>query len=68
MFPRRSDAKPVDQLSNMRRMMPFVSPRRNDSVFYMFQDIDRAGKLDDVIDSLTYQLSQTENGFNRTLT
>lgn len=46
MFPRRSDAKPVDQLSNMRRMMPFVSPRRNDSVFYMFQDIEVEAALE----------------------
>lgn len=39
MFPWRPDAKPVEKLSTMRRFMPFISPRRNDSVFYMYQDI-----------------------------
>lgn len=40
MLPRRPDGKPVEKLSNMRRMMPMISPRRNDSVFYMYQDIE----------------------------
>ena len=40
MFPWRPDAKPVESLSTMRRFMPFISPRRNDSVFYMYQDIE----------------------------
>jgi hypothetical protein len=34
MFGRRSDATEVKSLSQMRRFMPFISPRRNDSVFY----------------------------------
>jgi hypothetical protein len=40
MFGRRPDAKPVEKLSTMRRFMPYISPRRNDSVFYMFQEIE----------------------------
>lgn len=40
MFPWRPDAKPVEKLSTMRRFMPFISPRRNDSVFYMVQEIE----------------------------
>ena len=39
MFNRRPDATLVRDLSTMRRFMPYISPRRNDSVFYMFQDI-----------------------------
>jgi hypothetical protein len=39
MFGRRSDATPVRDLSPMRRFMPYVSPRRNDSLFYMMQSI-----------------------------
>lgn len=39
MFPWRPDARPVEKLSPMRRFMPFVSPRRNDSTFYMMQEI-----------------------------
>jgi hypothetical protein len=39
MFGKRPDATPVRDLSAMRRFMPYVSPRRNDSVFYMSQDI-----------------------------
>ena len=40
MLPWRPDAKRVEKLSTMRRFMPYISPRRNDSVFYMFQDIE----------------------------
>ena len=40
MFPWRPDAKPVENLPTMRRFMPFISPRRNDSLFYMYQDIE----------------------------
>jgi len=40
MFGRRPDAKLVTNLSTMRRFMPYVSPRRNDSLFYMMQDIE----------------------------
>jgi hypothetical protein len=39
MFDRRPDATVVRDLPAMRRFMPYISPRRNDSVFYMFQDI-----------------------------
>lgn len=39
MLPWRPDAKPVTNLTTMRRIMPYISPRRNDSVFYMYQDI-----------------------------
>jgi len=40
MFGRRPDARPVEPLSAMRRFMPYISPRRNDSVFYMMQKIE----------------------------
>jgi hypothetical protein len=39
MFGKRPDASLVRDLNAMRRFMPYVSPRRNDSVFYMRQDI-----------------------------
>jgi hypothetical protein len=39
MFGRRPDAKLVTDLSTMRRFMPYVSPRRNDSLFLMKQEI-----------------------------
>jgi hypothetical protein len=39
MFGKRPDASPVRDLNAMRRFMPYVSPRRNDSLFYMNQDI-----------------------------
>ena len=31
----RPDADPIRGLNKMRRFMPFISPRRNDSVFYL---------------------------------
>jgi hypothetical protein len=40
MFGRRPDATLVRDLSPMRRFMPYVSPRRNDSVFHLAQDMD----------------------------
>ncbi|MCL4683248.1 hypothetical protein KJ059_00685 [Myxococcota bacterium] len=46
MFGRRSDATLVTQLSTMRRFMPHVSPRRNDSLFYMMQDIEVEAALE----------------------
>jgi hypothetical protein len=46
MFGRRADARPVENLSPMRRFMPYISPRRNDSVFYMFQDIEVEAALE----------------------
>ena len=39
MFGKRPDATQVRDLSAMRRFMPYVSPRRNDSLFYMNQEI-----------------------------
>ena len=46
MFGRRSDARLVTRLSTMRRFMPHVSPRRNDSLFYMMQDIEVEAALE----------------------
>jgi hypothetical protein len=46
MFGRRADATQIPDLSNLRRMMPFVSPRRNDSAFYMMQDIGADAALE----------------------
>lgn len=46
MFGKRSDATRVKNLSPMRRFMPFVSPRRNDSLFYMMQEIDVESALE----------------------
>ena len=40
MFGRRPDATRVKNLSPMRRFMPYVAPRRNDSLFYMMQQIE----------------------------
>jgi hypothetical protein len=46
MLPWRQDAKRVEKLSPMRRFMPYISPRRNDSVFYMYQDIEVEAALE----------------------
>jgi len=46
MFGRRPDATQVKNLSKMRRFMPYISPRRNDSVFYMMQEIQVDAALD----------------------
>jgi len=46
MFGRRPDATPVRDLSTMRRFMPYVSPRRNDSLFYMMQQIEVEAALE----------------------
>ena len=40
MFGRRSDATLVRDLSAMRRFMPFISPRRNESVVYFSHTLD----------------------------
>ncbi len=40
MFGRRPDATLVRDVSPLRRFMPFISPRRNDSVVYFAQDIE----------------------------
>jgi hypothetical protein len=39
MFGKRADATLVRDLNAMRRFMPYVSPRRNDSLFFLNQDI-----------------------------
>ena len=46
MFGRRPDGTQVRELSAMRRFMPFVSPRRNDSVFHLAQDMDLEAALE----------------------
>lgn len=46
MFGRRADATPVKNLSAMRRIMPFTSPRRNDSLFYMRMKIEVEAALE----------------------
>ncbi len=46
MLRRRADAHLVRDLSNLRRMMPYISPRRNDSLFYMMQDIEVEAALE----------------------
>ncbi len=40
MFGRRADATLVRDLSTMRRFMPFVSPRRNESLVYFDSEIE----------------------------
>ena len=40
MFGRRPDATLVRDLNAMQRFMPYISPRRNDSLFYLNQDIE----------------------------
>ncbi|MCZ6465225.1 MAG: hypothetical protein O7A09_12900 [Proteobacteria bacterium] len=40
MFGRRADATPVRNLSMLRRFMPFVSPRRNESLVYFETEIE----------------------------
>jgi len=46
MFGHRPDARPVTKLSPMRRFMPYISPRRNDSLFYMMQEIEVEAALE----------------------
>jgi len=46
MFGRRPDGTQVRELSAMRRFMPYVSPRRNDSVFHLAQDMDVEAALE----------------------
>ncbi len=46
MFGRRPDATLVRDLPAMRRFMPYVSPRRNDSLFYMMQEIEVEAALE----------------------
>jgi hypothetical protein len=40
MFGRRPDATLAQNVAPMRRIMPFVSPRRNDSVFHLAFEVD----------------------------
>jgi hypothetical protein len=46
MFGRRPDATLARQIAPMRRIMPFVSPRRNDSVFHLAQEIEVEAALE----------------------
>jgi hypothetical protein len=46
MFGRRPDGTQVRNLSTMRRFMPYVSPRRNDSVFHLAQDMEIEAALE----------------------
>jgi hypothetical protein len=46
MFGKRPDATLVTGLSTLRRFMPFISPRRNDSLFYMMQEIEVEAALE----------------------
>jgi hypothetical protein len=45
MFGRRPDATLVRDLSEVRRFMPFISPRRNESLVYFAQDVDVESSL-----------------------
>jgi hypothetical protein len=40
MFGRRADARQVEHLSRTRRIMPYLSPRRNDSLVYFTTEIE----------------------------
>ena len=46
MFGRRPDATLVRDLGTMRRFQPFVSPRRNDAIFYLTQDMEVEAALE----------------------
>jgi len=46
MFGKRPDATLVTNLNTLRRFMPYISPRRNDSLFYMMQDIEVEAALE----------------------
>lgn len=46
MFGRRPDATPAQNLSPMRRIMPHISPRRNDSVFHYAQQMEVEAALE----------------------
>ena len=46
MFGRRPDAERIPDLSPMRRIMPYVSPRRNDSLVHAPQEIDVEAALE----------------------
>lgn len=46
MFGRRPDATLVPDLAPMRRIMPYISPRRNDSVFHLAQEFEVEAALE----------------------
>ena len=46
MFGRRPDATLVKDHGPMRRIMPYISPRRNESLFYLSQDVAVDAALD----------------------
>ncbi|HEY5657906.1 MAG TPA: hypothetical protein VIY27_08970 [Myxococcota bacterium] len=46
MFHRRPDATLVSDAAPMRRIMPYVSPRRNDSTFYLPQEMEVEAALE----------------------
>ena len=46
MFGSRPDGHRIRNLSNVRAFMPFISPRRNDSLFYYSMDIDLDAAFD----------------------
>lgn len=46
MFGRRPDAKAARNLAPMRRIMPYVSPRRNESLFYLAADVEVEAALE----------------------
>ena len=46
MFGRRPDAQLVRDAAPMRRIMPYVSPRRNESLFYQTQDTEVEAALE----------------------
>jgi len=46
MFGRRPDAKAAQGLAPMRRIMPYVSPRRNESLFYQAVDVEVEAALE----------------------
>ncbi|MEM7410514.1 MAG: hypothetical protein AAF430_09810 [Myxococcota bacterium] len=46
MFGRRPDARLVTDLAPVRRILPHVSPRRNDSVFHLEQQVDVEAALE----------------------
>ncbi|MGH0031802.1 MAG: hypothetical protein ACQGVC_18595 [Myxococcota bacterium] len=46
MFGRRPDGKLVRDAAPMRRIMPYISPRRNESVFYLAADVEVEAALE----------------------
>lgn len=46
MFQRRPDATLAKNIGSMRRILPYISPRRNDSVFYLPQEMEVEAALE----------------------